>query len=532
MRIYSFFLMTFLLSTGMNTVCAIEPYSPEQLKWNRVRVAAVQMTGTWNWHAGGPPAVDPADKVVEYIDQAGEDGAELIVFPELLLGYFKVPNPTTDKISEAAKRNQIYVIAGCFEIVDEEGTYHNSTLIFDREGEIIGRHFKVHQAVGNPPYFWPPKPYDAEWKMKPGDRFEAFDLDFGRVGIVTCYDGYFPESFRSSALNGSEIICWVNARGGSIEDFIVKSAMYQNQVCLIATNKAVGSGTMIGQWPTKILESIDDPEEGYIVADLHLAAMRHSRKNSTNYHSLHPEAYTPIREDPNIPAAYENLPPLEGAPAQMIELTPDVFDPPLERKKGMKPGTDLYHLAFRAKAGWMEKGVLVRLPEIFQTNLGWHFIDHYQDHIWPMNEPDPFPQWEKNATTGEVSYELPLPEGITFGARAVPDREYVELEMWVTNRTDETLEFAYGNPCLNFGTCPSLNERFNLKNLYAYYDGKFQSFENTTPTPEEVGRDPWILFLTEQGVKDFKGEKISPTWYRVDQVAEMNLMGAADPEKK
>ncbi|MCA9417890.1 MAG: hypothetical protein KC917_16550, partial [Candidatus Omnitrophica bacterium] len=95
MRIYSFFLMTFLLSTGMNTVCAIEPYSPEQLKWNRVRVAAVQMTGTWNWHAGGPPAVDPADKVVEYIDRAGEDGAELIVFPELLLGYFKVPNPTT-----------------------------------------------------------------------------------------------------------------------------------------------------------------------------------------------------------------------------------------------------------------------------------------------------------------------------------------------------------------------------------------------------------------------------------------------------
>ena len=96
--------------------------------------------------------------------------------------------------------------------------------------------------------------------MKRGGDFLVFDLDFGRIGILTCYDGWFPETFRILSLKGAEVLVWINGRRGTVEDFIVKSAMYQDEVALIATNQAYGAGTMIGQWPAQILASCNGTE--------------------------------------------------------------------------------------------------------------------------------------------------------------------------------------------------------------------------------------------------------------------------------
>jgi len=52
----------------------------------------------------------------------------------------------------------------------------------------------------------------VRWVMKRGDDFPVFDLDFGRVGILTCYDGWFPETFRILSLKGAEILVWINGR--------------------------------------------------------------------------------------------------------------------------------------------------------------------------------------------------------------------------------------------------------------------------------------------------------------------------------
>ena len=93
-----------------------------------------------------------------------------------------------------------------------------------RDGKIIGKHNKVHPAVGGlNPYCWPPlKPHDLEWEMKKGDDFNVFELDFGTIGIMTCYDGYFSEPADILSLKGAEIVCWINGRAGPIEEFIVK----------------------------------------------------------------------------------------------------------------------------------------------------------------------------------------------------------------------------------------------------------------------------------------------------------------------
>ena len=102
------------------------------------------------------------------------------------------------------KKNNIYVIVGGWEEF-ENGEYSNTAFLFGRDGKIIGKFNKVHPAVGSPPYFWPPNKNDEEWNMKCGTDFPVFELDFGTIGIMTCYDGYFPESARILSLKGAEI---------------------------------------------------------------------------------------------------------------------------------------------------------------------------------------------------------------------------------------------------------------------------------------------------------------------------------------
>ena len=79
-----------------------------------------------------------------------------------------------------------------------------------------------------------------------------------------------------------------------MEDFIVRSAMFQNEVAMVATNQAYGSGTMIGQWPAQILAACTEPKEGYITATIDLERVRKARQNSRNLQQRRPEVYGEI----------------------------------------------------------------------------------------------------------------------------------------------------------------------------------------------------------------------------------------------
>ncbi len=151
-----------------------------------------------------------------------------------------------------------------------------------------GRHKKVHPAVGVDPYYWPPKEDDVEWKMKLGDEFDVFDLDFGTIGILTCFDGYFPESYELMSLKGAEILIWINGRP-YIEDYLVKSAMFLNYVDMVCTNNCYG--TMIAEYPSVIKKISLVPKEDYLVEDLDLKQLRIFRKNSRFFHQRRPEVY-------------------------------------------------------------------------------------------------------------------------------------------------------------------------------------------------------------------------------------------------
>ncbi len=272
-----------------------------------IKVAAVQISG---YDKGDLPrdGFDPVASLIPYIHRAGKEDADLVVFPEYVLGHIPVPGDSTKRISAAAAANRIYVIVGCWETLPNDA-YANTALIFDRDGTIMGKYRKTHAAVdsfdpNSPPWVKPPagknrewfKSHDPEWAMEAGTELPVFEFDFGKVGIMTCYDGWFPEPARVMSLRGAELIVWINGRGGRVEDFIVKSIIFQSHVAMVATNQAYGSGTMIGDWPARIIARAPDTSEAYITGTIHLAKLRHVRTASRNFRQRRPDLYGELVE--------------------------------------------------------------------------------------------------------------------------------------------------------------------------------------------------------------------------------------------
>ncbi len=269
-----------------------------------VKVAAVQIIG---YDKGDllRADYDPVSSFVPYINRAGAEEAQLVVFPEYVLGHITVPGPSTDAIAAAARANSIYVIIGCWEEYGD-GRFANTALVFDRDGQIMGKYHKTHAAVahysGEPAWAHPPADRtrdwmirnDPEWIMERGTELPVFELDFGTVGIMTCYDGWFPEPARVLSLKGAELVVWINGRDSTVEDFIVKTTMFQSHVAMIATNQAYGSGTMIGDWsskPARIIARCPDKEESFISATINLKRVRQKRSTSRNFQQRRPDLY-------------------------------------------------------------------------------------------------------------------------------------------------------------------------------------------------------------------------------------------------
>ncbi len=296
----------FLLSVSLAVLprATILAAEPRQGTPGQVKVAAVQIRG-YDKTDVPRPGYDPSEAMAGYVQKAAQEGAQLVVFPEYVLGRIAVPGPATERIARAAGAGRVYVIIGCWEVYDD-GSFANAALLFDRGGKIVGKYFKTHAAVdhfeGDPPWTRPPSGKDhdwfirndPEWIMKRGDDLPVFDLDFGRIGILTCYDGWFPESFRVLSLKGAEVIVWINGRGGTVEDFIVKAATFRNHVAVVSTNQAYGGGTMIADWPARILARCPDKQEAYVTATVNLQAVRKARQFSRNFRQRRPDLYAEI----------------------------------------------------------------------------------------------------------------------------------------------------------------------------------------------------------------------------------------------
>jgi N-carbamoylputrescine amidase len=159
------------------------------------------------------------DKALAGIAGAAGRGAQVICLQELFTSlYFcqeenaawfdaaePIPGPTTEALAEAARRHDVVIVGSIFER-RAPGIYHNSAVVLDADGSLAGIYRKMH--IPDDPLFY------EKFYFTPGDLgFRAFDTKYGRIGALVCWDQWYPEAARLTALQGAEILCYPTAIG-------------------------------------------------------------------------------------------------------------------------------------------------------------------------------------------------------------------------------------------------------------------------------------------------------------------------------
>ena len=164
------------------------------------------------------------DFSIAKIHEAAVANADLVVLPELHLGpYFcqnedfnhydlaqPIPGPTTDILSNVAQKLSIVIVSTIFE-KRAPGLFHNTAVVFDSDGSIAGKYRKMH--IPDDPGFY------EKYYFTPGDLgFKPIETSIGKLGVLICWDQWFPEAARLMALAGAELLIYPTAIGWDNND--------------------------------------------------------------------------------------------------------------------------------------------------------------------------------------------------------------------------------------------------------------------------------------------------------------------------
>ncbi len=164
------------------------------------------------------------DFSIAKIHEAAAQHADLVVLPELHLGpYFcqsedynnfdlaqAIPGPTTEILSVVAKKLGIVIVSTIFE-KRAPGLYHNTAVVFDKDGSIAGKYRKMH--IPDDPGFY------EKYYFTPGDLgFNPIETSIGKLGVLVCWDQWYPEAARLMALAGADLLIYPTAIGWDPED--------------------------------------------------------------------------------------------------------------------------------------------------------------------------------------------------------------------------------------------------------------------------------------------------------------------------
>jgi formamidase len=183
-----------------------------------------------------------------------------------------VPGPLTERLGKIARSAGVYLVPGSVYERDTEATY-NTTLVFSPTGELVARHRKL----------FPWKPWET---TTPGKRVTLFDIPQGRVGVMTCYDGWFPEVSRALALGGAELIVQpsLTTTPDRAEELVLARAnAIVNQCFLVNVNAAstIGGGRSIGVDPEGHVLFEGGTGEELFVSSLDLGRSEYVREHGT-----------------------------------------------------------------------------------------------------------------------------------------------------------------------------------------------------------------------------------------------------------
>lgn len=224
-----------------------------------INVAVVQMS------CGDEKAANVTKALARIADAAGQ-GANVVCLQELFASRYpcqtedhamfqlaeSIPGSTSEALAGVAREHGIVVVGSLFER-RAAGVYHNTAVVFDADGRQAGMYRKMH-IPDDPNYY-------EKFYFTPGDLgFRGFDTRFGRVGVCVCWDQWFPEAARLTALAGAEILFYPTAIGWlhdeqevfgesqvSAWETMMRSHAIANGVFVVAPNR-VGTETNIQFW--------------------------------------------------------------------------------------------------------------------------------------------------------------------------------------------------------------------------------------------------------------------------------------------
>ncbi len=160
-------------------------------------------------------------KAIEKIREAAGKGAQIVCLQELFTSlYFcdvedydnfnlaeSIPGPSTETLQTIARENNIVIIASLFE-KRAQGIYHNTTAVIDADGSYLGKYRKMH--IPDDPAFY------EKFYFTPGDLgYKVFETKYAKIGVLICWDQWYPEAARITSLMGAEILFYPTAIGWS-----------------------------------------------------------------------------------------------------------------------------------------------------------------------------------------------------------------------------------------------------------------------------------------------------------------------------
>ena len=188
------------------------------------------------------------DFSVAKIHEAASNKADLVILPELHLDpYFcqnedyrhfdlaqPIPGPTTEILSALAKKLGTVIVSTIFE-KRAAGLYHNTAVVFDKDGSLAGKYRKMH--IPDDPGFY------EKYYFTPGDiGFKPIETSIGKLGVLICWDQWFPEGARLMALAGAEMLIYPTAIGWDPEDNIDEHQRQLNAWITIQRSHAIANG--------------------------------------------------------------------------------------------------------------------------------------------------------------------------------------------------------------------------------------------------------------------------------------------------
>lgn len=206
--------------------------------------------------------------MTDMMDRIGPEKPDVVLFSETVATWGvplplseraqPIPGPATRALSEKARQYNTYIVTSLYE--SDNGLVYNTAVLIDREGRIAGKYRKVHLPM-----------VEGEDGVTPGNEYHVFETDFGKVGLMICWDNWFPETARALRLKGAEILMLPIAGDGDPRhwDAVSRARAMDNGVYLV-------SSPVVGRNPGSIINPAGEvlaetqAESGFALAEVDL----------------------------------------------------------------------------------------------------------------------------------------------------------------------------------------------------------------------------------------------------------------------